>query len=115
MFEKMTLERHRPGAKVVPVIISSDKTQLTLFHGKSAYPVYLTIGNIRKNVRSKPSRHAQVLLAYIPTSKLGEITNKAGRCRAMANLYHSCMQVILGPITAVGKTGVAMMSGDGIW
>jgi hypothetical protein len=87
-FEQTTLETHRPGATVVPVIISSDKTQLTLFRGKSAYPVYLTIGNIAKNVRSKPSRRAQVLLAYIPTTKLGGITNKAGRRRAIANLYH---------------------------
>ena len=35
------------GATVTPVIISSDKTQLTEFSGnKQAYPVYLTIGNI---------------------------------------------------------------------
>jgi hypothetical protein len=114
-FEQTTLKTHRPGTTVVPVIVSSDKTQLTLFRGKSAYPVYLTIGNIAKNVRSKPSRRAQVLLAYIPTTKLGGITNKAGRRCAIANLYHSCMKVILGPITAVGETGVPMMSGDGIW
>ncbi|KAF8262730.1 hypothetical protein EI94DRAFT_1742876 [Lactarius quietus] len=33
----------------------------------------------------------------------------------MANLYHSCMQIILGLITAYGETGIEMMSGDGIW
>ncbi|KAF8256630.1 hypothetical protein EI94DRAFT_1764485 [Lactarius quietus] len=33
----------------------------------------------------------------------------------MANLYHSCMQIILGPITAYSETGIEMMSGDGIW
>ena len=106
---------HRPGATVVPVIVSSDKTQLTHFRGKSAYPVYLTIGNVPKNIRRKPSRHAQVLVAYIPTTKLNDITNQAGRRRAIANLYHGCMGVILGSIAAVGETGVAMMSGDGIW
>ncbi|KAN0134256.1 hypothetical protein V8E53_008028 [Lactarius tabidus] len=110
-----TLKTHRPGATVIPVIISSDKTQLTLFCGKSAYPVYLTIGNIPKNICCKPSHHAQILLTYIPTTKLKGITNKAGHRCAIANLYHSCMQVILGPITAVGKTGITMMSGDGIW
>ena len=114
-FEQTSLETHRPGATVVPVIISSDKTQLTHFRGKSAYPVYLTIGNIPKNIRRKPSRHAQILLAYIPTTKLNGIANQAGRRRAIANLYHGCMQIILGPITAVGETGIAMMSGDGIW
>ena len=30
--------------------ISSNKTQLTLFHVKVAYPVYLTIGNIPKDI-----------------------------------------------------------------
>ena len=100
---------------MVPVIVSSDKTQLTLFRGKSAYPVYLTIGNIPKDIRRKPSRRAQMLLAYIPTTKLGGIANQTGRRRAIANLYHSCMQVILGPITTVGEIGIAMMSGDGVW
>ncbi|KAH8977942.1 hypothetical protein EDB86DRAFT_2837195 [Lactarius hatsudake] len=31
-----SLEAHRPGATVIPVIISSDKTQLTLFHAPIA-------------------------------------------------------------------------------
>ena len=115
MFEKTALERQRPGATVVPVIISSDKTQLTLFRGKSAYPVYLTIGNVPKATRRKPSRRAQMLLAYIPTTKFEGIANNAGRRRAIANLYHGCMQVILGPIATVGEIGLEMMSGDGIW
>ncbi|KAI9429943.1 hypothetical protein BJY52DRAFT_1093078, partial [Lactarius psammicola] len=33
------VQAHRPGATVVPIIISSDKTQLTLFRGKAAYPI----------------------------------------------------------------------------
>ncbi|KAI9448874.1 hypothetical protein BJY52DRAFT_1206479 [Lactarius psammicola] len=100
---------------VIPVIISSDKTQLTLFRGKSAYPVYLTIGNIPKEIRRKPSRHAQILIAYIPTTRLEGITNKTACHRTIGNLFHTCMQVILAPITMYGETGIAMMSGDGIW
>ena len=42
-----------------------NKTQLTVFGGKQAYPVYLTIGNIPRDIRRKPSRHAQVLVGYI--------------------------------------------------
>jgi hypothetical protein len=77
--------------------------------------VYLTIGNIPKEIRRKPSHRAQILIAYIPTTKLEAITNKAGRCRAIANLYHGCMQVILAPIAAYGEISIKMMSGDGIW
>ncbi|KAI9435011.1 hypothetical protein F5148DRAFT_1294986 [Russula earlei] len=40
---------------IVPVLISSDKTQLTVFHGKTAYPVYMTIGNLPKDIQQKPS------------------------------------------------------------
>jgi len=37
-------------------------------------------------------------------------------CRhAQANLFHSCLQLVLGPITLYGKTGVAMVGGDGVW
>ena len=99
----------------MPVILSSDKTQLTVFGGKQAYPVYLTIGNIPRDIRRKPSRHAQVLVGYIPTTKLGSVTNKAARCRAVANLFHACMEKVLAPIASYEEQGVAMMSADGIW
>ena len=37
---------------VAPVILASDKTHLTQFRGdKTAWPVYLTIGNIAKAKR----------------------------------------------------------------
>lgn len=80
-----------------------------------AYPVYLTIGNIRKDIRRKPSRRAQMLVAYIPVTKFAGIPNKAGRRRALANLFHACMRHLLAPISAVGETGIEMKSGDGIW
>jgi hypothetical protein len=110
-----TLEAYQPGATIIPVIVSSDKTLLTHFRDKMAYPIYLTIGNIPKEIRRKPSRHAQLLIGYIPTTKLAGITNKAARRRALANLFHACMQIVLGPINSYGETGIAMMSGDGVW
>ena len=67
------IENDKPGATIVPLIISSDKTQLTLFRNRSAYPVYLTIGNIPKELRRKTSLQAQLLLGYIPVTKLSEI------------------------------------------
>ncbi|KAH9015334.1 hypothetical protein EDB85DRAFT_1875899 [Lactarius pseudohatsudake] len=110
-----SLESQQPGATVVPLILSSDKTQLTLFRGKAAYPVYLTIGNIPKAIRRKPSRHAQLLIGYIPTTRFEGITNQAARRRALANLFHSCMRKLLAPVTHYSESGIAMMSGDGIW
>ena len=80
-----------------------------------AYPIYLTIGNIPKDIRRKPSRHAHILIGYIPTTKLAGIESKAARRCALANLFHSCMWNVLGPISSVSKSGIPMMSGDGIW
>ena len=80
-----------------------------------AYPVYLMIGNIPKDIHRKPSRHAQILLGYIPTTKLDGMVNKTGRHRTLANLFHSCMWKVLGPISSVSETGLEMMSRDGIW
>ncbi|KAF9059480.1 hypothetical protein BDP27DRAFT_1385796 [Rhodocollybia butyracea] len=58
------------GGTVCPVIIASDKTNLTRFSGnKSAYPVYLTIGNLPKALRRKPSARARVIIAYLSVDK----------------------------------------------
>ncbi|KAJ3716762.1 hypothetical protein DFJ43DRAFT_1043218 [Lentinula guzmanii] len=108
------VEADKPGATIIPVIISSDKTQITLFRNKSAYPVYLTIGNLPKEIRRKPSQQGQILLAYLPTSRLEHITNKAARRRAVTNLFHACMKHLVTPLEQAGLEGVIMESGDGV-
>ncbi|KAI0336980.1 hypothetical protein BDW22DRAFT_1340702 [Trametopsis cervina] len=108
------LEQEKPGATIVPIILTSDKTQVTLFRGKAAYPVYLTIGNIPKEIRRKPSHQAHVLLAYLPTTRLEHVTNKAARRRMVTNVFHTALRHILHPLKDAGLTGVPMASGDGI-
>lgn len=44
------VERDSPGATIIPLIFSSNKTQLTLFGDKTAYPVYMSIGNLPKEI-----------------------------------------------------------------
>ncbi|KZT18176.1 hypothetical protein NEOLEDRAFT_1103767 [Neolentinus lepideus HHB14362 ss-1] len=108
------IEKECPGATIVPVIISSDKTQITLFGNKSAYPIYMTIGNLPKEIRRKPSRGGHVLLGYLPTTRLDHISNKAARRRTLANLFHSCVRQILHPLKRAGEFGLPMTSGDGV-
>jgi hypothetical protein len=103
------------GATIIPLIVSSNKTQLTLFWNKQAYPVYLMIRNIPKAIHQKPSLHAQLLMGYIPTTKLQGISNKSARRCALANVFHSCMDAILGLIASYVETGLSMMSGDRVW
>ena len=60
-----------PGATIAPVILASDKTNLSQFRGdKQAWPVYLTIGNISKDIHCQPCSHGTVLIGYLPVAKL---------------------------------------------
>ena len=106
------MEKKQPCATVIPVFISSDKTQLTPFRDKMAYPVYLTIGNIPKDIRRKPSRRGQILLAYLPTTKLEHITSTPSRRRALSNLYHACIGKVTQPLGPAGINGVGMSLGN---
>lgn len=86
-----------------------------MFSGdKTAYPVYLTIGNIPKSIRRKPSQHAQILLAYLPTDPLdgAELSEDAARV-ARARLFHYVMSIVMEPLKAAARDGVDMTSGDG--
>ncbi|KAJ7463807.1 hypothetical protein B0H11DRAFT_2309570 [Mycena galericulata] len=107
------VEKDNPGATIIPILLSSDKTQLTVFGNRSAYPVYMTIGNIPKEIRRKPSRRAYVLLAYLPTSRLNHIKNDASRRRTLANLFHACLSHITAPLREAGIKGIPVSSGDG--
>ncbi|KAI0040188.1 hypothetical protein FA95DRAFT_1585098 [Auriscalpium vulgare] len=98
------LENKTPGATVVPLIFSSDKTLVTDFRNKSAYPLYMTIGNISKEDRRKPSKQAQILVGYLPTARLTHIKTLETRRRAVANLFHATPAL----------HGVKMASGDGV-
>ncbi|KAH7903744.1 hypothetical protein BJ138DRAFT_1020140, partial [Hygrophoropsis aurantiaca] len=113
-WKKQSLEQDKPGATIIPILLSSDKTQVTMFRNKAAYPVYMTIGNLPKSIRRKPSQHAQILLAYLPTTKLEHISNCASRRRSLANLFHACMSHIVEPLKVAGKEGMSIASGDGV-
>jgi hypothetical protein len=111
---QMMLDKDKPGATIVPVIISTDKTLLTLFRNKQAYPMYLTIGNIPKEIHHKPSCHTYVLLGYLPMTRLENEPNAASCRHQLANLYHACMAQILSPLRHARESGVFMTMGDGI-
>ncbi|KAJ3474419.1 hypothetical protein NLI96_g12466 [Meripilus lineatus] len=104
-----------PGATVIPVIFATDKTQVSQFSGTNTmYPLYMTIGNIDKATRRKPSRHAWILVAYLPTPIFDnlDLTDLETRV-ARARLFHSCMTEVVQPLIRAGSVGEKMVGGDG--
>ncbi|KAK0235510.1 hypothetical protein EDD85DRAFT_922575 [Armillaria nabsnona] len=101
------LQKYLPaGATIVP-------TKLSQFQGdKSAWPVYLTIGNISKDVRRDVSSHATILVGYLPVGKFDCYTDKAHQV-ACYRTFHYAMEIITQSLGQAGKTDIPMTCSDG--
>ncbi|EGN93853.1 hypothetical protein SERLA73DRAFT_126277 [Serpula lacrymans var. lacrymans S7.3] len=86
------IQAHLPkGAAPSPVIIATDKTQLTQFSdSKFAY--------------SRPSQHACIVISYLSVIKIIGIAVRDG--------YHFCYNYF-GPIKKAGRDGIEVIGGDG--
>lgn len=100
------------GATLIPVILSSNKTELTTFFGYTDYPLYLTIGNIERSFRRKLSHYAQILIGYLPTPNLDHLPEAAARA-LRARIFHAVMKLIMKPLTTARRDGVELTGGDG--
>ncbi|KAJ3744256.1 hypothetical protein DFH05DRAFT_1535542 [Lentinula detonsa] len=93
-----------PGATISPIILSSDKTKLSQFKGdKTAWPVYLTIGNIAKDVRRQAS--------YLPVGKFNCFSEKM-RSVARYRTFHQCMTMLTSSLVEPGQKGITMTCAD---
>ncbi|KAJ7586638.1 hypothetical protein C8J56DRAFT_787323 [Mycena floridula] len=98
---------------IVSIMVSTDKTHLTNFSGdEQAWPVHMTLGNIHKKIRRRPSARATTLIGYLPVTKL-ECFEKKDRAIVGYQLFHDSMTSILEPLIAAGKEGVEMTCADG--
>ena len=89
-------------------MLGSDKTHLTNFSGdKKMHPIYLSLGNIHKNIHNKPSKHAWILLANLPISKFATMefneSHLSDKAKGMPGLlqkvlYHECLHLIFKPL-----------------
>ncbi|KAF8287391.1 hypothetical protein DL93DRAFT_2069359, partial [Clavulina sp. PMI_390] len=111
----------RRGATTLSIMLASDKTHLTTYSGdKNMWPVYISLGNIHKDTRNKPSRCAWMLLAKLPTEKYASLKARldasAAEKEAMPGIlqrrmFHQCMRIVLEPLR--GLTPVTAVDGMG--
>ncbi|KAG8705734.1 hypothetical protein FRC08_001491 [Ceratobasidium sp. 394] len=112
-WRQQTFLRDEKGT-IAPVIIATDKTQMTKLSGnQSAYPVYLTIGNISKAYRRRATKHATALIGYLPVDSFKDVPSKALRQQLKGELLHCAMSLITEPLEEAGRTGVEMWCADG--
>ena len=104
-------ERIEPGETLGLVMLSSDKTHLTVGQGdKECHAVYLSCGNIKKSIRSKVGAHCWMMIAQIPITKFetpehqGLLSNR---------LLHHCLDIILAGLKACAKSASAMLDPGG--
>jgi len=65
-----TQEALPPGATLLGVVLSSDKTNILVMSGnRMAYPLLISLTNINVFIQSKASLHAYLLLTLLPIAK----------------------------------------------
>ena len=97
-----------PGATVLGVILSSDKTNISaMTGGRSAHPLLISLANISMEFRNKASNNLFLLLALLPIAKF--IHKKKRVCGMLASrLYHQCLDMVLAPLKAAARLGVML-------
>ncbi|KAF8287638.1 hypothetical protein DL93DRAFT_2234551 [Clavulina sp. PMI_390] len=122
LFNEIQRDRRIPkGAMILSIKLASDKTHLTNFSGdKNMWPVYISIGNIHKGTRNKPSRRAWILLAKLPTPKFAAFKARLDATKAekermpgilQKRLFHQCMEIVLAPLKTLKATHAVDPSG----
>ncbi|KAG9123430.1 hypothetical protein FRC07_014952, partial [Ceratobasidium sp. 392] len=99
---------------VVPLIISTDKTTMTNNPlGDMAHPVYLSIGNISKTIRRKPTKRAMVLVGYLPVDSFKDVKHDDTRRRFRCELFHRSLACIFEPLKTASSEGELAWCADG--
>lgn len=93
-------------------MLASDKTNLTRHYGdKYMHAVYMSCGNIDKDIRTKESANCWMLVAQIPVVQFEE---KEDQTTLANRLLHLCLDIVTEKLKACSETPVNMCDGAGI-
>ncbi len=93
------------------VMLSTDKTQLTNHSGdKQAHCVYLSCGNIDKDIRTKVSARCWVKVAEIPIVKFKQ---KEFQGILSQRLYHQCMDIVTKSLKEASHEPIEIADANG--
>ncbi|KAG9078330.1 hypothetical protein FS749_009688 [Ceratobasidium sp. UAMH 11750] len=85
--------------------------------GAKAHPVYLSIGNISKNIRRKPTKRPMIMIGYLPVDAFDRVQdarlNDATRRRYRGELLHRSLAEIFAPLKAASEDGMFAWCADG--
>ncbi|KAF8247797.1 hypothetical protein K440DRAFT_501150, partial [Wilcoxina mikolae CBS 423.85] len=96
------------GLTVVPVILGSDKTMLSTLSGdKSAWPIYLSIGNLSKAKRQSVKSNGLILIGLLPRCP------NDPKIHTIKIAYQESMATIFRPLEEPTKSGIKVLCADG--
>ncbi|KAG8729126.1 hypothetical protein FRC10_004270 [Ceratobasidium sp. 414] len=103
-----------PHGTVVPLIVATNETTLTNnAHGPKAHPVYLSLGNISKKIRRRPTKQAMILIGYIPVDAFEDVADDETRQRYRGELLHRSLERIFEPLKDASSDGMLAWCADG--
>ncbi|KAF8441008.1 hypothetical protein L210DRAFT_3612177 [Boletus edulis BED1] len=107
-------DRSTVGSTFVPIILGSDKTTVSVATGNNEYyPLYLSVGNVRNNVRHA-HRDALVLIGFLAIPKTTNEHSADANFRAFRRqLFHSSLSAILQSLKQAMTTPEVVKYGDG--
>ncbi|KAF8241189.1 hypothetical protein K440DRAFT_507321, partial [Wilcoxina mikolae CBS 423.85] len=96
------------GSTVVLVILGSDKTMLSTLNGdKSAWPVYLSIGNLSKAKRRSVKLNGLILSGLLPRYPNGPKTH------TIKIAFQESTVTMLRPLEEPAKCGIKVLCAEG--
>ena len=97
-----------PGATLLRVVLSSDKTNISIMSGNCvAHPVLISLANLDARIRSQTSLHTYLLPALLPITKFTHKTTHV--CSLLQDhLFYQALNIVLSPLKVAAKVGVMM-------